>query len=75
MRPYWWDDRIEEQFLGKYSDKKYKLFYQHIFDGDLYKLERLGKIDLNMVTTLFYDWLVKHPDEAVEEDGTPMTLA
>ncbi len=75
-RPKWWDKEVEETQLGKFSHRKYKLFNLHIdkkriVNGDLFK-KNISKF-IQLVRE-FKKWLNQHPKEAVEEDGTPMTV-
>ncbi len=76
IRPQWWDKEVEETQLGTFSHRKYKLFNLHIdkkriVNGDLFK-KNISKF-IQLVRE-FKKWLIEHPSEAVEEDGTPMTV-
>ncbi len=76
IRPEWWDKEVEETLMGKFSYRKYKLFNLHIdkkriVNGDLFK-KNISKF-IQLVRN-FKKWLIEHPEEAVEEDGTPMTV-
>ncbi len=48
--PSWWDETVEETLLGKYSDKKYKLF--------LNEIEGAADIDEEMIR--------QHPDRVIQ---------
>ncbi len=38
-KPYWWTSEIAEAYLGEYSNIKYKLFLDNVYDGDYGQLE------------------------------------
>lgn len=76
IRPDWWDKEVTSVLLGEYSSKKYKLFLTHVdfnasLNADMLKNETYKAYEL---VRKFKKWLIEHPDEAKEEDGTVMTV-
>ena len=70
VRPDWWDDRFERDYLGKYSRKKFELFIQVTGEGDLGGKTATDKRRLSLK---FKHYLESHDpiwDEENEEDMT-----
>lgn len=76
IKPKWWNREVTDNLLGEYSSRKYKLFLMNVdkkakFNGDLIRTAPHKAIELVMQ---FKKWLADHPAEAVEEDGSKMTV-
>lgn len=76
VKPEWWDAEITNNLFGEYSSKKYKLFLLYIdpkatLNADMLKNTPYKAIQL---VRLFKKWLIEHPDQAIEENGNPMTV-
>lgn len=76
-KPDWWDDEIEDELLGKYSQKKYKLFLDNVegaetLDALLIKEHPDKAIQL---AYKFKKWLNEQDPKVIDEDGNEMTLS
>ena len=76
VRPEWWDGAVSKTLFGDYSSRKYKLFLLNIdpdatLNADMLRTQTWKAIDL---VRKFKKWLAEHPEQAVEEDGSPMTV-
>lgn len=76
IKPEWWDAEVTSLLLGNYSSKKYKLFLQHIdpkatLNANMLKNEAYKAREL---VQRFKKWLAENPEQAKEEDGSPMTV-
>ncbi len=76
IKPKWWDAQVTNNLFGFYSSRKYKLFLLHIdpeisLDGDMLRDNPSKALQL---VRKYKQWLSEHPAEAVEEDGTPITV-
>ncbi len=76
IKPAWWNTEVTELLLGEYSSRKYKLFVTHIDPTASLNGEMLSDAPwkARKLVQKFKEWLGKHPDQAVEEDGSPMTV-
>lgn len=76
VKPVWWDSQIEYNLLGTYSSRKYKLFLVNIDPDATLNAEMLEKAPYKAIQLVrkFKKWLQEHPDQAVEENGLPMTV-
>lgn len=76
LRPDWWDETVTQNLLGNYSPRKYRLFCRHIDPNQTLNAEMLEKATHQAIklARAFKQWLVQHPAEAVEEDGSPMIV-
>lgn len=75
-QPEWWTSEVENELLGIYSQRKYKLFLEHVdrnavFDGDLIKNnpDRAIKMVLE-----FKKWLSEQDPVVKEDDGSLMVV-
>ncbi len=76
IKPDWWNKEVTEMLLGTYSSRKYKLFLVHV-DPKATLNEKLLNDEpwkARILVQKFKEWLGEHPDLAVEEDGSPMTV-
>jgi len=74
-KPDWWDQNMTDNFLGDYSDKKYKLFIQVTGVSDL---DPNDDSQERYYTILFKDYLLREKDAGrtvYEDNGTEMTVA
>ena len=67
-KPEWWDDRVDEYFLGIYSDKKFRLLMQ-VVQPDL---TNVSESWIRAWALEFKDYLDANPTE--DEDGSLMTV-
>lgn len=76
IKPAWWNTEVKELLMGDYSPRKYKLFVMHIDPTASFNEEMLKDTPwkARQLVQKFKEWLGKHPDKAVEEDGTPITV-
>lgn len=71
-KPTWWDANMDNVYLGKYTEKKFRLFMQVTGVGDL------GKLDFNLQRSYmlqFKAYLIAQKDAGtpvLEADGTDM---
>ena len=75
-QPEWWDEEVEYNLFGKFSQKKYRLFLDNIdknveMGEDLIENEPDRAIKLVMQ---FKEWLNSQTPPILEEDGTLMTV-
>lgn len=75
-KPVWWTKDVENNLLGVYSEKKYKLFLNEIdkeaqMDADLIANRQDLAIKLVMQ---FKEWLTKQVPVILEDDGSPMEV-
>ena len=74
-KPNWWTDKVTRDYLGKYSDKKYRLFIQETGKADI---DSDNVEELRYYSIIFKHYLQKKKDanEMVrDDDGTEMTVA
>jgi hypothetical protein len=74
-KPDWWDEDVTDEYLGDYSDKKYKLFIQVTGMSDL---DENDGNQLRYYTILFKNYLLREKDAGrtvYEDNGTEMTVA
>ena len=57
-KPSWWNEEVVDAYLGEYSDVKYKLFMENIYDGDYGKLTAGEK---HQYAVLFKNYLQENP--------------
>ena len=69
-KPSWWDEEIDQFYLGEYSDKKFELFVHNIYDGDYGALSSEEKLQF---AQSFKAWLAAHPEDAMD-NGTLITV-
>lgn len=76
VKPVWWDVDVEHNLFGYYSSRKYKLFLLYIDPGATLNADMLKNQTWKAIALVqkFKAWLAEHPDQAVEEDGSPMTV-
>lgn len=76
IKPAWWNKEVTELLLGDYSSRKYKLFVMNIDPTASLNEKMLSDAPwkARKLVLKFKEWLGKHPDQAVEEDGSPMTV-
>lgn len=67
-RPDWWTTRVENYFLGTYSDKKFRLLVE-VVQPDL---SDTSEAWIRSWALEFKDWLDANPTE--DENGDPMTV-
>lgn len=71
-RPAWWDSKVEQYYLGSYSQKKFVLFLR-VTEADL-----TGTNDSEKRTYAleFKQYLIDHrgEPETIDEDGQPMSV-
>ncbi len=73
-RPAWWDALIVSNFLGTYSDAKYRLFIEATGVADLTDMSESEK---RAYAQIFRDFLKKGRDQGniyVDEFGNPITV-
>lgn len=73
-RPGWWDAGIVNNFLGEYSDAKYRFFIEATGVADLTGMSESEK---RAYALIFRDFLRKGRDEGrvfVDEQGNPITV-
>lgn len=73
-RPGWWDTGVVNNFLGEYSDAKYRLFIEATGVADLTGMSESEK---RAYALIFRDFLRRGRDlgkEFVDEDGNPITV-
>ena len=68
IKPQWWNEEVSEAYLGDYSDVKYKLFIDHVFDGDY---GALSAGEQHLYALRFKHWLEENPHY---EDGQLITV-
>ena len=76
VRPLWWTREVEEDLLGTYSHKKYKLFLLHA-DTNAEVDEALIKRNPSKVIAIarrFKKWLGEQNPPVTEEDGSLMKV-
>ncbi|MHA4810226.1 DUF4843 domain-containing protein [Flavitalea flava] len=74
-KPDWWDENMTDNFMGDYSDKKYKLFIQVTGVSDL---DANDTNQQRYYTILFKNYLLREKDAGrtvYEDNGTEMTVA
>lgn len=71
-QPSWWNQEVTDIYLGKYSNKKFKLFTQEIFIGDYGELDESGK---RYYALKFKYWLEEQTPQVYDEDDTLMKVA
>lgn len=76
VRPIWWDEEVEKNLLGMYSEKKYKYFLNEVdkkaeMNATLIKEHPDRAIQLTME---FKTWLSKQKPPIEENDGTLMEV-
>lgn len=71
-QPSWWNQNVVDFYLGKYSDKKFGLFSQHIFGEDYGELDDNEK---RFYALKFKYWLENQNPAIYEDDDTLMTVA
>lgn len=74
-RPGWWNPMVEGQYLGTYSDKKYKLFSEVTKVTDL---DPINQDQLRYYTIIFKNYLLREKDAGrtvLEENGSEMTVS
>ena len=75
-QPVWWTSEVENELLGVYSQKKYKLFLENVdrnaeFNGDLIK----NSPDQAIKKALeFKKWLSEQEPAIREDDGSLMVV-
>ncbi len=71
-KPAWWNDRITNYMLGKYSDKKYRLFIEITGEGELGKYSEY--IQRNYILQFKYYLIMKknEGDPVLDDDGSDM---
>ena len=76
VKPAWWDAEITNNLFGEYSSRKYKLFLLNIDPGATLNADMLRQAPYKAIQLVrkFKKWLQEHPSQAVEEDGSPMTV-
>lgn len=76
IKPEWWDAEITNNLFGEYSSKKYKLFLLNIDPGATLNADMLKNAPYKAIQLVrqFKKWLQEHPDQAIEENGSPMTV-
>lgn len=76
IKPEWWDAEVTNNLLGSYSSRKYKLFVLNIDPQATLNAEMLAKEPYKAIQLVrkFKQWLIAHPDQAVEEGGGTMTV-
>lgn len=73
-KPLWWNDVVEESLLGKYTEKKFRLFMQVTGVGELKDLSESERWSL---ARKFKNYLIEKADEGnpvKDEDGSDMTV-
>ncbi len=76
IKPVWWTAEVSNNLFGAYSSRKYKLFLLNI-DPKITLNEDMLRDNPSKAIYLvrkFKEWLSQHPAEAVEEDGSKMTV-
>ncbi|HEY9551524.1 MAG TPA: DUF4843 domain-containing protein, partial [Prevotella sp.] len=75
-KPEWWDTNVTHNLFGEFTNRKYKLFLTHIDPGATLNAEMLKEHTWKAIELVrkFKEWLAQHPNEAVEEDGSPITV-
>jgi len=74
-QPAWWTTNIINNFLGEYSDKKYKLFIEVTGIVDL---DTANVPEMRAYTLMFKNWLQMEKDAGrtvYEEDGREMSVS
>lgn len=74
-KPEWWTSSVTSSYLGKYSDKKYRLFIEQTGKADL---DPDNITELRYYSIIFKNYLLKEKDAGrtvKEEDGTEMTVS
>jgi len=73
-KPDWWDEVVVTNFLGKYSDEKYRLFIE---DTGIADLTGMSESAMRAYALIFRDFLKKGREEGkefVDESGDPITV-
>ena len=74
-KPNWWTDNVTRNYLGAYSDKKYRLFIQETGKADI-DSDNIEELRYNTIIFKHYLQKKKDANEMVrEDDGTEMTVA
>ena len=76
VRPEWWDADVTNNLFGEYSSRKYKLFLLYIDKKASLNEEMLKTAPYKAIQLVrrFKKWLDEHPEKAIEEDGSKMTV-
>lgn len=76
VKPEWWDADVTNNLFGEYSSRKYKLFLLNIDKQATLNEDMLRKAPYKAIKLVrqFKQWLVEHPEQAKEEDGSVMTV-
>lgn len=70
LQPAWWDKAIERDYLGTYSEKKYRHFI--IANDGVHNLGEMGNSEKRAYTLIFKRYIEEN--NLTEEDGSPMIL-
>lgn len=69
LQPEWWDNAITRDYLGNYSEKKYRYFIIATGVSDMSEMDSSEK---RAYTLLFKKYIEEH--NLTEDDGSPMTV-
>lgn len=75
-KPIWWTKEVTDNLLGDYSQKKYKLFLDHIDTNASMNLEMIANEPSQAIylAMRFKKWLNQQNPRELEDDGTEITL-
>lgn len=75
-KPDWWDNEVVENLLGKYSQKKYKLFLDNVDRDSKLNAELIFEYPDEAIDLAykFKAWLNSQETPILEEDGTVMSV-
>lgn len=76
-KPLWWDSEVDKYLLGKYSQKKYKLFLDNVASASTLNADMIKDYpdDARKIALEFKAWLMKQDPKIIDEDGTLMTVS
>lgn len=69
LQPDWWDTAMKKDYLGEYSEKKYRYF---IIATGISDMTDMGSSEKRAYTLVFKKYISDH--KLTEEDGSPMLL-
>lgn len=73
-KPNWWDSTIVDEFLGEYSDEKFKLFIEVTGVADFGGKDEDYKRNYSLKFKYYLQRQKDEGNEVKEKDGSPMTV-
>lgn len=76
-KPLWWDNEVDKYLLGKYSQKKYKLFLDNVPSAEKLDADMIKDYpdDARKIALEFKAWLMKQDPLIIDEDGSIMKVS